>query len=165
MHINLKAFAVAVDGSPASMEAIAWVTRTTVPSCRILAVDIKDARIFYENHPQFVPVGAENNGAGEMIASWQADAELVRQAMVRRLEGSGRRPEWYVVSVTWAHPTAASAFYEFARLQHVDGLVCGRHRGSAAVEGLFGSFPHWLVLHSDLPVIIIPRASEPDLLQ
>jgi nucleotide-binding universal stress UspA family protein len=161
MSITLKNVAVAVDGSPASIDAIVWAAEKLDKSCRIMAVDIKDVRLFYNRRTQAVQGGALNVEAEDFAVKWDADADHVHEEVLHRLRNSGRQVEWNVVSVTWEQPTPASTFYDFAQQQHADALIVGRHHGSAAGEGIFGSFPRWLVTHADLPVMVIPPTPQP----
>ncbi|MCY0881762.1 MAG: universal stress protein, partial [Firmicutes bacterium] len=51
---------------------------------------------------------------------------------------------------------SARVFYQRAIKDQVEALLVGAHGGSAWAEGLFGSFPRWLIEHSTIPVIVVP---------
>ncbi len=152
----LKNVAVAVDGSPASLEALQWVAQWLGGDGQIIAVDIKDPSLFYRKRTQAAQGGDLDVDEADFLREWEHNAQKVQEKALQIATQAGAHLEWQTVPVSWNHNTPAAAFYDYACQRQADALAVGRHHGSVLVEGLFGSFPRWLITHSDRAVIVIP---------
>ncbi len=155
----LHKIAVAVDGSDAGYRALAQALEMVDDKGQLLAVDVKDVIAFVQ------PVTPNAYGGYSPMASlelllkeWDDNAEIVRARVMEMAQKSGVQAQWQAVTVQDGEVTAAEAFLDAAVREKAQAVVVGRHRGSALIEGMFGSFPRWLVTHSSLPVVIVAPA-------
>ncbi len=144
--------AIAVDGSPASIAAVKWAAQAFPDGTTILAMDVQDPRLFYHQQTEGEPTHQGYVDAEAFARQWARRASEIAQ------EAQAECPslQWVTIQETFNHHQPAAAFYDAALKQNAEILVVGRHHGSSLTEGLFGSFPHWLVAHSQIPVIVIP---------
>ncbi len=152
----VKNVVVAVDGSPASFEALTWVAERLEVDGQIIAVDVKDPGLFYRQRTQAAQGGALGVDDTDFLREWEQHAIKVQEKVGEIAMHTRTQIEWQIVPVSWNHNSPATAFYDYACQRQADALAVGRHHGSVLVEGLFGSFPRWLITHADRAVIVIP---------
>jgi nucleotide-binding universal stress UspA family protein len=152
----IKVVAVAVDGSPSSLAASKWAEQAFAEETEILAIDIKDPRLFYHRQAEGAVQHTPYVDEADFSTKWAARAREVGD----EVHGEAPRAQWHTVDETYNHSQPAAAFYDYALQQHAEILIVGRHHGTMLVEGLFGSFPRWLMTHADLPVIVISPHSD-----
>ncbi|SMC04096.1 Nucleotide-binding universal stress protein, UspA family [Sulfobacillus thermosulfidooxidans DSM 9293] len=154
--------AVAVDGSEASYHALSKALERTGDEGQLLLIDVKDIAAFIQpmslGTTYGTPVATENLQL--LLDEWDKNAEAVHQKAQKMVESTKIHAEWRIVTVEEGEGTAAQAFFDAATKWGADVIVVGRHQGSRFIEGMFGSFPRWLVTHSTLPVLIVPPAAK-----
>ncbi|POB09878.1 universal stress protein [Sulfobacillus sp. hq2] len=148
--------AVAVDGSDSSMEAVAWACRLTQPNGRIIMVDIQDLTPLYAEMGMTPFSGGPNIDVDQISEDWDRDAQSVKEAAMAMVTQAGRVGEWHVRTMEPGDGSPAALFAKVAAEHQAELILVGQHHGSTRIEGLFGSFPRWLVAHSHLPVLIVP---------
>lgn len=92
----------------------------------------------------------------QYVSEWEQHAEAVKAEVSKHLDDFKGQYEWHVVDADDQQGGAAAALSAFADEWKAEAIVVGRHQGSTLLEGMFGSFPRWLVTHSTLPVIVVP---------
>ncbi len=152
----LNRVVVAVDGTPASWQALKVATRL-IGSGGVLAVaDVKDLMAMYQATATSNYTRSQGLDVSQYVREWEKHAEEVEAEVTRRLENFEGRFEWRVVDSDDQQGGPAAALSTFAVEWHADAIVVGRHQGSTILEGVFGSFPRWLVMHSSLPIMVVP---------
>ncbi len=155
--------AVAVDGSEASYQAVIKAAEMISDTGQLLLIDVKDPAIFIQPAPLGTTYGEP--GATENLEllsqEWDQNARVIENKARSLLQSTKVAVQWRVVTVGMGHHGAAQVFLDTATQWEADVIVAGRHHGSRIVEGMFGSFPRWLLNHSSLPVLIVPpRAAD-----
>ncbi|MHB1611347.1 MAG: universal stress protein [Sulfobacillus sp.] len=152
----LKRVVVAVDGSDASWEALAYAARIVEHGGSLALVDVKDLMSFFQ-----ATAGVSYNmsigvDVSEYVKEWDTDAELVKKKALEQTKDFDGQVEWHVVESTDGKGGPAEALDSFARNWNAEAIVVGRHHGSTLMEGMFGSFPRWLATHSHFPTTVVP---------
>jgi nucleotide-binding universal stress UspA family protein len=156
----LHKIAVAVDGSDAGYRALSQALEMVDDQGQVLAMDVKDVVSFVQ------PVTPNTYGGYFPMASlevllkdWDDNAEIIRAKVAEMAGHTTVKAEWRTVTVQDGEVSAAQAFLDEAVKEQAQAVVVGRHQGSALIEGMFGSFPRWLVTHSTLPVVVVAPAA------
>lgn len=152
----MKNFAVAVDGSPASLAALKWAMAAGDPTSAILACNIQDPINFHQDTHAAIVAGSIDMDLTPNPAEEITHTGPLEHAVEDLGRTYGRTVTWVPLTVTPGQSGCAEAFYQAALNRQADVLVAGRHQGSALMEGMFGSFPRWLVTHAHLPTVIVP---------
>ncbi len=148
--------AVAVDGSDSSMQAVAWACRVTAPGGTVVMIDIQDFTALY-NEMGMVPFGGGPTVDVEGISTqWDAYARAVSRLAMDTVTSQGRHGVWLLNIMQPGEGSPAEVFAKMAQDHGAEILLVGQHHGSTRIEGLFGSFPRYLVSHGHLPVLIVP---------
>ncbi len=155
----VQSCAVAVDGSDASIEAVKWACRVTAPGGTVNMVDIEDFE------PLFAEMGMVPYGVGpdvdmsQVNTQWQTTAQITRDKATEIVKASGRQSTWHVKAMAPGDGVPAAAFCKMAEELGAEMLIIGQHHGSRRIEGLFGSFPRWVITHGTLPILLVPIAA------
>ncbi len=152
----LKRLVVAVDGTPASWQALALAGHLLDNDGVLAVVDVKDLMAMYQATATSNYTLSTGLDVTQYVAEWEKHAESIKNEVARRLEDFKGHYEWHVLEADDQPGGPAAALSAFAAEWKADGIVVGRHQGSTILEGVFGSFPRWLVTHSSLPVIVVP---------
>jgi nucleotide-binding universal stress UspA family protein len=119
-------------------------------------VDVKDLMAMYQATATSNYTLSTGLDVTQYVSEWEKHAESVKQEAASHLENFQGNYEWHVVEADDRPGGPAAALNAFAVEWNADGIVVGRHQGSTILEGVFGSFPRWLVTHSSLPVVVVP---------
>lgn len=152
----LEAVAVAVDGSDAGYRALDEALDMLGGRGRVLMIDVKDVVAFVQPVAPSTYGGSTMASLETLLEQWDENAAQVSATALKRVAETQATAQWKVVTVQDGEVHAAQAFLDAALEGKVQALVVGRHQGSSVIEGLFGSFPRWLVTHASLPVVIVP---------
>ena len=152
----LSRVVVAVDGSDASWEALAYALRIVEHGGSLAMVDVKDLMGFFQ-----ATAGVSYNmsigvDVSEYVKEWDMAADGVKAEALDKTKDFPGHVEWHVVESTDGKGGPAEALDSFARAWNAEAIVVGRHHGSTLMEGMFGSFPRWLVTHSHFPTTVVP---------
>ncbi|WP_298208328.1 universal stress protein [Ferrimicrobium sp.] len=151
--------AVAVDGSPASWAAVQYAVDAVDQGGLLLLIDVQDVKTFYNDCTSEAVAGDLSCDVRYFMKAWDKAAEHAQQEAMQIASMQGVEVEWRIVKLPPNHGRSPQAFYEAAIREHVDLLVTGKHHGLQLLEGLFGSFPRWLLLHSQTPVAVVPPSA------
>lgn len=152
----LKRLVVAVDGTPASWQALELAKHLIGAEGVLAVVDVKDLMAMYQATATSNYTLSTGLDVTQYVSEWEKHAESVKSEVAKRLEDFKGQHEWHVVEADDQPGGSAAALSAFATEWEADGIVVGRHQGSTILEGVFGSFPRWLVTHSFLPVVVVP---------
>ncbi len=152
----LNRLVVAVDGTPASWQALALARRLSGPEGVLAVADVKDLMAMYQATATSNYTMSTGLDVTQYVSEWDKHAEEVKEEVAKRLSDFEGQYEWHVVEADDQQGGPAAALSAFAEQWHAEGIVVGRHQGSTLLEGVFGSFPRWLVTHSALPIIVVP---------
>lgn len=148
---GFRRIVVGVDGTHSSRQALEWAARlAAATSAELVAVHAVEV-------PGFVAAGVTISGAHAsedvLLAwkGWRAEREHVLDhewCETLRLE----RIPYRAMLVEGD----ASALLRVANREDADGIVVGRRGRGGFDEIVLGSFSHYVVHHSSVPVIVIP---------
>lgn len=151
--------AVAVDGSAASLAAVAWAVTMVEPGGTVIGIDVKELVNFYLEYATEAYLGGIVTE--DAMREWDAAAA----ALAEQLHQLGREhqvnTEWEVVTMDEGEGLPASGFIRAAAAHHAQAVVVGQHRGFRKAEELFGSFSRYVAVHSHLPTVIVPAPDPP----
>ncbi len=148
--------AVAVDGSDSSMGALLWACRLTEPGGTIVMIDIQDFTPLYNEMGMTPFSGGPNVDVDRISQQWARYASTVKDKAMEMVTGAGRVGQWEILTMQPGDGSPAAIFDKAAAEHRAELVMVGQHHGSTRIEGLFGSFPRWLVTHGRLPVLIVP---------
>lgn len=148
--------AAAVDGSPASMAAVQYAAQLVAPEGTLMLVDVQDVMSFYHDCLDDSITGDVSCDVAYFMKAWNEQARAAKKEAMAIASAKKAHIEWRVVKLPVGHGKPAEAFYRAVSKADMQILVTGKHRGSQLLEGLFGSFPRWLLSHSQIPVVVVP---------
>jgi nucleotide-binding universal stress UspA family protein len=138
------------------MQAVNWSCRVTEPGGTVILIDIQDFTALYNEMGMTPFSGGPNIDLDRISQQWDAFAGTIRDQALSIVTASGRKGSWQVNTMQAGEGSAAAVFHKLAEEHGAELLIVGQHHGSTRIEGLFGSFPRWLVSHGHLPVLIVP---------
>jgi nucleotide-binding universal stress UspA family protein len=146
---------VAINGSPACMEALDVAANMIEPSGTVLCVDVEDIMSFYREYAVDTYDGEMAEDSEFFRREWNKEARQIKEQVLKKAGEHHMAAEWHILKLQPGKGGPAEALYKFALREKAEAILVGQHRGSRVVEGLLGSFPHWLVTHSTLPVVVV----------
>jgi nucleotide-binding universal stress UspA family protein len=155
----IRRVAVAVDGSEASLAAMAWAVRMVEPGGTVIGIDVKELANIYGQYTTEAYLGAVVTD--ELDRDWDAEAEALGQRLQQLGQTHNVHTHWEVVTMDAGDGLPAAGFVRRAQSLGAEALVVGQHRGFRKVEELFGSFSRYVAGHSRLPTIIVPAPEAP----
>ncbi|WP_028962539.1 universal stress protein [Sulfobacillus thermosulfidooxidans] len=155
----MERLVVAVNGSNASIQAVEIACQIVEREGQIICVDVEDRAEFYRDYALNAYGGALVLEPDNFHREWEQEAEQIHERIQKIAQTHHRTLRWIVVPLEPGKGSVAEAINEVALKEKADGIIVGRHRGTAFMEGLLGSVPRWLVTHSVLPVIVVPPPS------
>jgi nucleotide-binding universal stress UspA family protein len=148
--------AVAVDGSDASLQAVSWACRVTGVGGAVVMIDIQDFTPLFSEMGMVPYGGGPDLDLDDISRQWNASADTVRDKAMAIVTASGREGSWHVRAMRPGDGVPAAVFCKVAEEHGAEVLIVGQHHGSTRIEGLFGSFPRWVITHGHLPVLTVP---------
>jgi nucleotide-binding universal stress UspA family protein len=155
---------IAVNGSAASRQALRVAASILDPQGVALCADVEDIMSFYRE-PFADGYDSElADDSDSLRKNWQLEAHRLRKEILGDASEIHLSVQWHIVKLLPGQGSPAEALYRFALREKAEAIVVGQHKGARWVEGLLGSFPHWLVTHSTLPVMVVapPAADAPE---
>ncbi|WP_158246333.1 universal stress protein [Sulfobacillus sp. hq2] len=147
---------VAINGSPACMQALDVAAKMIAPSGTVLCVDVEDIMAFYREYAVDSYEGEMAEDAEFFRNEWNKEARKIKEDVLHKASDLHLAAEWHILKLKPGQGGPAEALYKFAQREKAEAILVGQHRGSHLIEGLLGSFPRWLVTHSALPVVVVP---------
>ncbi len=148
--------AVAVDGSPASLEAVREACRIFRNNAVIDVVAVNDEGAFMNGAAAEASAGASVDDMAVFVKDWEQTAAQTPKKVMRILAECGQVGTWRTLTAKPGDGGAAQVFYRQAVKDGVHAIFVGSHSGTTWAEEMLGSFPHWLITHSRLPVTVVP---------
>jgi nucleotide-binding universal stress UspA family protein len=148
MLSGMQHILVGVDGSPESLEAVAW----TAELARRLGCEVIAATVLGFNPSAAIPSGVLPMD-GDWVEAWRRDLRRdLDGAWTKSLRAAG------VPATTLVEDgRPADVLDRLAREHAVDLIVVG-NRGHGAVAGmLLGSVSHTLAINASCPVVVMPH--------
>lgn len=139
-------FLIPVDGSPLSRRAAKYASKLLDPDrdtlwilCVVEAVPISD-------------LDSEESDPSSVKSQLTREAEIIVDDVKNLLEESG-----FTVETRLAYGDAGESVCEFAGEIDADGIIMGRQGRGRVEELLLGSVSNYVVHHSTVPVLTVPR--------
>ncbi len=151
----MKKIVMAVNGSACAGHALEVAASIVGTGGLVLAVQVEDVMAFSRELFADAYDMELADDADLLRQTWQDASDRLKREILEQANRLHLDVQWHVLKRTVGQGAPAQVLYRFAVKERAEAILVGQHQGSRWIEGLLGSFPHWLVTHSALPVVVI----------